>query len=158
MFSIFLFSVTVKLYHSCGGINLIEGTICLVSLGCLKYNGNMVSNSELIWKRKDERVILELLGDYRILEPYQHSVQTVSSIRNLGRGGVLLVSIDPVLVGTALQLRFYHHNNRFTVNSRVVWATAPGIKEPSGYQIGIKFEPAMQVSLLNIDFLLKNKT
>jgi Tfp pilus assembly protein PilZ len=117
----------------------------------------MVSDSELIWKRKDERVLLELLGDYRILEPYQHSVQYFNSIRNLGKGGVLVISDDPLLVGTFLQLRFYHQKNRFTVNSKVVWAAAPGVKEPSGYQIGLKFEPRMQVSLLNIDFLLKNK-
>ncbi|MBI1823441.1 MAG: PilZ domain-containing protein [Nitrospirae bacterium] len=117
----------------------------------------MVSNSELIWKRKDDRVILDLGGDYRILEPYQNKVRSLSTIRNLGRGGVLIISFDPILVGTPLQMRFYHQRNIITVNSRVVWAAAPGVKEPSGYQIGVKFEPVLQVSLLNIDFLIKNK-
>ena len=119
----------------------------------------MIARKEPIrLKRKHPRVNLEMKGDYAFLQPPEREKERHSSrIQTLGGGGMMILTSDPLSIGTPLQVRLFHPPNIIIVNSKVVWTEPSGENKREGFQIGLQFWPPIQSSLLHIDFLLKKK-
>ena len=118
----------------------------------------MLARRESIrWKRKHPRINLEMKGDYSFIQTDKDKERHLSRIKTLGGGGMMMLSNDPLSVGTPLQVRLFHHPNIITVISKVVWSEPSEPNKADEFQVGLQFWPPTQSSLLHIDFLLKEQ-
>jgi hypothetical protein len=109
------------------------------------------------WKRKFPRIDVEMKGDFWVLEEEKEKEMFSSQIKTVGKGGAMFVSFVPLAVDTHLKVRLYDGNHGILFLSKVVWTMPVEKSEPSCFNIGLQYDPAHQVSLLEIDFLLQNE-
>jgi PilZ domain-containing protein len=138
------------------GLNI--GFLMMVFFKNILYNLNdMKQTTGDLWKRKYTRIKLEMKGDYRVIQGDGNIERHSTRIKTLGGGGLMCTSSDPITIGTRLQIRLFHFTHIITVNSKVVWTELLENRYPSIFNIGIKFLPSTQSSLLQVDFILNSK-
>ena len=124
-----------------------------------RFRYNLAMGSRMKWKpkRKYVRISLALNGEYAIRDDPEKGRRYPAQIRNIGGGGAMILTPSPLLPGTELQIRFKSYSRPVMAHCSVVWTAPPQIEGPEGYLSGLKFEPVTQVSLLNVDFLVKKE-
>jgi HD-GYP domain-containing protein (c-di-GMP phosphodiesterase class II) len=106
--------------------------------------------------RKFPRIRMELNGDFRIVDGGKCSELFPLRTRDIGRDGMMFYAAGAIPEGTLLQVNLYPRSNKITFTASVAWS-APCTKfNKRGFEIGLRFNPVRQASLLLLDFLLQS--